>query len=63
MKDEVDQMQKTYNYQPGLAIVQVGDRADSNTYIKVKLKAAAEIGIKTEHHHLPRSVTQHEVGK
>lgn len=58
----MDEMQKTYNgHRPGLAVVQVGDRSDSNVYIRMKLKAAAEIGIKSEHVHLPRSVTQYQV--
>jgi len=55
-------MQKKYDgYRPGLAIVQVGDRTDSNVYIKMKLKAAAEIGIRSEHFLLPRSTNQEEI--
>lgn len=34
--------------QPTLAIVQVGDREDSNLYIKNKIKFGEEIGVKTE---------------
>lgn len=36
-------------FTPGLAIVQVGDRADSNVYIGQKLKIAAELGINAQH--------------
>lgn len=54
--------QKYNNYSPGLAIVQVGDRSDSNVYIKMKIKAAEEIGMRSQHFRLPNSVTQHEVG-
>ena len=39
---------------PGLVIVQVGDRSDSNVYIRQKLKAAEEIGINASHLKLPR---------
>ena len=46
---------------PGLAIVQVGGRADSNVYIRMKIKAAAEIGINAEHVQLPLSTTQQEL--
>lgn len=47
--------------QPGLAIVQVGCREDSNVYIRKKLKVASEIGIHAEHIQLPRSVTEHDL--
>jgi len=43
---------------PSLAIVQVGDREDSNVYIRMKLKAAAEIGIEARHVKLPSNVSQ-----
>lgn len=33
-------------FQPHLAIIQQGSRSDSSTYVKMKLKAAAEAGIK-----------------
>jgi len=49
------------DFLPGLAIVQVGGREDSNVYIRMKLKAAEEIGIKAEHIKLPRSITQYEL--
>lgn len=47
--------------QPGLAIVQVGCREDSNVYIRRKLKVASEIGIHAEHIQLPRSISEHEL--
>uniref|UniRef100_A0ABK0LNE5 C-1-tetrahydrofolate synthase, cytoplasmic n=1 Tax=Rattus norvegicus TaxID=10116 RepID=A0ABK0LNE5_RAT len=50
-------------FTPGLAILQVGDRDDSNLYINVKLKAAEEIGIKATHIKLPRTSTESEVLK
>lgn len=46
---------------PGLAIVQVGGRDDSNVYIRMKIRAAAEIGIVAQHIQLPRTATQHEL--
>ena len=42
------------SFRPGLAIVQVGGREDSNVYIRMKLKAAAECGIDAQHVQLPR---------
>ncbi|XP_013170793.1 PREDICTED: C-1-tetrahydrofolate synthase, cytoplasmic isoform X1 [Papilio xuthus] len=47
--------------QPRLAIVQVGGREDSNVYIRMKLKAAENIGILAEHVRLPRDCTQTEL--
>lgn len=41
-------------YQPGLAIIQVGNRHDSNVDINMKIKAAQEIGIQVKHLQLPR---------
>lgn len=46
---------------PGLAIVQVGGRDDSNVYIRMKIRAAAEIGIEAQHVKLPRTITQSEL--
>ncbi|XP_030765230.1 C-1-tetrahydrofolate synthase, cytoplasmic isoform X2 [Sitophilus oryzae] len=48
-------------FQPGLAIVQVGGREDSNVYIRMKVQAASEVGIKAEHIRLPRTITQIEL--
>ena len=56
LKEEVSQIRFEYgtNFSPGLVIVQVGDRSDSNVYIRQKLKAAEEIGIDASHLKLPR---------
>lgn len=48
-------------YRPGLAIVQVGDRLDSNVYIRMKLKAAEEIGIDAQHVQVPSTITEREL--
>ena len=46
---------------PCLAIVQVGDRADSASYIKAKKKFAEEIGVLEKHIQLGEEVKQDEV--
>ncbi|XP_051871124.1 C-1-tetrahydrofolate synthase, cytoplasmic isoform X1 [Pristis pectinata] len=62
LKNEVSQMKEQVpGFQPGLAILQVGDRDDSNLYISMKLKAAAEIGMNANHLKLPKTVTEDEV--
>ena len=45
-------------YVPMLAIIQVGNRADSTAFIKGKKAFAAKIGIKEIHVQLPESVSQ-----
>uniref|UniRef100_A0A674DSH3 C-1-tetrahydrofolate synthase, cytoplasmic n=1 Tax=Salmo trutta TaxID=8032 RepID=A0A674DSH3_SALTR len=44
-----------------VCVFQVGDRDDSNLYISMKLKAAAEIGINANHVRLPKTATEDEV--
>ncbi|RNA37762.1 C-1-tetrahydrofolate cytoplasmic-like [Brachionus plicatilis] len=46
------------NFQVGLAIVQVGDRADSNIYIRNKLRTAGDVGINAKHLKFNRSVNE-----
>ncbi|KAL9890659.1 C-1-tetrahydrofolate synthase, cytoplasmic-like [Glossina fuscipes fuscipes] len=48
-------------FAPGLRIVQVDAREDSNVYIRMKIKAATEIGIDVRLVQLPRSITQIEL--
>eukprot|EP00051_Salpingoeca_urceolata_P035251 m.28897 g.28897 ORF g.28897 m.28897 type:complete len:925 (+) comp8979_c0_seq1:1753-4527(+) len=48
-------------FQPSLAIVQVGSRSDSSLYIRMKKRAADEVGIDLVHHHLPDTTTQSEL--
>uniref|UniRef100_A0A8C5MRM2 C-1-tetrahydrofolate synthase, cytoplasmic n=1 Tax=Leptobrachium leishanense TaxID=445787 RepID=A0A8C5MRM2_9ANUR len=62
LKNDVSAMKEKYTgFTPGLAILQVGDRDDSNLYISMKLKAAAEIGMYASHVKLPKSATETEV--
>ena len=44
--------------QPGLATVLVGERIDSATYVSMKQKACADLGMTSYHHPLPADVTQ-----
>lgn len=60
-QDVLKMKQDLPGFRPGLAIVQVGGREDSNVYIRMKMKAATEIGIEAEHLRLPKSTTEAEV--
>ncbi|KKY21574.1 putative formate-tetrahydrofolate ligase [Phaeomoniella chlamydospora] len=46
---------------PNLKIIQVGDRSDSTTYVRMKLKAAQEANIECELVKLPESITEAEL--
>lgn len=60
--DEVAQFQlKHPDFKPNLSIIQVGDRPDSSTYVKMKLKAAEEANIGCEIIKLPESITEFEL--
>lgn len=48
---------------PTLATVLVGDRVDSATYVRAKMKACEELGMGSVHHHLPADVSQEELEK
>lgn len=48
-------------YKPSLTIVQVGDRSDSSTYVRMKLKAAEEANIICNLVHYPESITEAEL--
>uniref|UniRef100_A0AAY4DLN1 C-1-tetrahydrofolate synthase, cytoplasmic n=1 Tax=Denticeps clupeoides TaxID=299321 RepID=A0AAY4DLN1_9TELE len=62
LKKDVEEMKsQDPNFSPGFVVLQVGDREDSNLYISMKMKAAAEIGIKARHLKLPKMVTEEEV--
>lgn len=62
LKKDVEEMRSQFpSFRPGLMVLQVGDRDDSNLYISMKLKAAAEIGINANHVRLPNTATEDEV--
>jgi len=59
LRDEVQSLQKNKSgFVPGLAIIQVGDREDSNVYVSKKIKTAQFIGINAHHIKLPSDTTQ-----
>ncbi|XP_049811826.1 C-1-tetrahydrofolate synthase, cytoplasmic isoform X1 [Schistocerca nitens] len=60
-KDVANIKNELPHFKPGLAIVQVGGREDSNVYIRMKIKAATEIGIEATHIKLPKSITEIEL--
>src|SRR3984957_20120052 len=59
---DIKQTQKVNpRFKPSLKILQVGERPDSSTYVRMKLKAAEEADIACEFVHLPSSITEPEL--
>lgn len=56
-----DIKQKNPGFAPKLVVVQVGERPDSSTYVKMKLKSCADAGIIGEHVQYPSEITQQEM--
>ncbi|KAG5728009.1 C-1-tetrahydrofolate synthase, cytoplasmic [Termitomyces sp. T112] len=60
--DRIKNFQAKYpRFQPTLAIVQAGERPDSSTYVRMKAKAAEEIGIKFKHVLVPAETSPDEI--
>jgi len=63
VKEKVTQRIADGKSQPGLATVLVGGRIDSATYVKMKQKACAELGMTSFHHPLPADISQEDLEK
>ncbi|KAL5533341.1 ADE3_2 [Sanghuangporus sanghuang] len=59
---KISSLRSTYPlFAPQLAIIQAGARPDSSTYVRMKARAAAEVGIKFKHVNLPAETSVEEV--
>ena len=58
IKAEVEAMRQQHGKVPGLATVLVGDRKDSQAYVRSKKKACADVGITSFGHDLPGDISQ-----
>src|SRR5713101_9959814 len=54
---QVEQLAKR-GVKPFLATIQVGDDPASSSYLRGKHKAAEDVGIRSENHHLPADTPQ-----
>jgi len=62
LKSRILHLRSTLNGQvPGLAVLLIGDRKDSSTYVRFKEKAASEIGMNFWLHTFTTDATQQEV--
>ena len=63
IKEEVAKLKAAHGRVPGLAVVIVGSRPDSATYVRMKRKACDEAWIRSFHEEVPETATEAEVLK
>lgn len=63
VKEKVTKRLAEGKSQPGLATVLVGERIDSATYVSMKQKACAELGMTSFHHPVPADINQEDLEK
>lgn len=61
IREGVEALQARHGRVPGLATVLVGQRKDSETYVRMKKRACAEVGITSFGRELPADVSQAEL--
>src|SRR5687768_593269 len=59
--NEVSRLSEQRGFQPCLAVVRVGDDPASAVYVGNKVKSSEAVGLGSEHHHLPATVSQSEL--
>lgn len=58
---EIEQLWPSRESRPCLAAVLVGDDPASQVYVRNKIRACQEVGIRSEHHALPATITANEL--
>jgi methylenetetrahydrofolate dehydrogenase (NADP+)/methenyltetrahydrofolate cyclohydrolase len=61
LKIEVSELKSKYNKVPGLTVILIGDMAPSQIYVRMKEKAAIEVGLKSEVIRYPGEVEEKTV--
>ena len=61
LKQEVLKLKAKYNKVPGLTVILIGDMAPSQIYVRMKEKAANEVGLKSEVIRYPEAVEEKTV--
>ena len=61
LKKEVSEIKSKYNKVPGLTVILIGDMAPSQIYVRMKEKAANEVGLKSEVIRYPGEVEEKTV--
>ena len=58
LKKEVSDLKSKTNKVPGLTVILIGDMAPSQIYVRMKEKAANEVGLKSEVIKYPESIEE-----
>jgi methylenetetrahydrofolate dehydrogenase (NADP+) / methenyltetrahydrofolate cyclohydrolase len=58
---EVEQLARTHSIRPTLVVVRVGDDPASEVYVRGKVRACEELGINSEHKHLPAETSTRQL--
>jgi methylenetetrahydrofolate dehydrogenase (NADP+)/methenyltetrahydrofolate cyclohydrolase len=61
VRADIEQLVKDHGIRPCLAAVLVGDDPASAVYVRNKIRACEEVGIRSEHHALPESTSMLEL--
>ena len=61
LKKEVAELKVKHNKIPGLKVVLIGEMAPSQIYVRMKEKAANEVGLKSEVIRYPDSIEEKKV--
>jgi len=61
VKAEIEVLTQSKGVTPCLAAIRVGDDPASAVYVRNKIKASEEVGIRSEHHALPATTTTEEL--
>ena len=61
LKKEVSELKSKYNKVPGLTVILIGDMTPSLIYVRMKEKAANEVGLKSEVIRYPDSIEEKKV--
>src|SRR5215213_6537673 len=59
--EEVKALAENHGIRPCLAVVRVGEDAASAVYVGSKVKTSEELGMISEHHHLPEDISHEEL--
>ncbi len=59
--ERVERMEREHGVRPGLVVVQVGDDPASTVYVGNKVRTSRELGLRSEHHHLPAGTTDEQL--
>ncbi|HTY48206.1 MAG TPA: bifunctional methylenetetrahydrofolate dehydrogenase/methenyltetrahydrofolate cyclohydrolase FolD [Steroidobacteraceae bacterium] len=60
-KDRIEKLVAQHGVRPGLAVILVGNDPASQVYVRNKILACREIGIRSEHVELPAGIAQEEL--